>query len=83
MHLPSETGHPAARRNRNSPHIFEEMVLQPGSLPFQPRWPGAGYVPPPIPAGKSRICGLCGKGPHDKNHIDGTAEADAESPNWG
>jgi hypothetical protein len=74
---------PVEAPEANRPHIFQDVQLMSGSMPFQPRFPGAMYTPPPIPAGKSQVCGLCGKGRHDKNHIDGIAEADAESPDWG
>jgi len=65
------------------PHVFIEVDLLPMSPPLVPRGSMGMYIPPPTPAGKSTICGVCRKPRTDRVHIEGEAEADAESPKWG
>ena len=67
---------------KHQPHVFEEMDLLPMSKPFT-TYPGAPYTPPATPAGKSVVCGICKKPRADRIHIEGEAQADAESPHWG
>jgi hypothetical protein len=69
--------------NKHEPHVFEEVDLLPFSPPLAPRGPGNLFVPPATPAGQSLICGICSNPRSDRIHIDGEAQADAESPKWG
>ena len=69
--------------DKHKPHVFEELDLMPFSLPLGVRGEMDPYVPPPTPAGRSRVCGVCGLPKSDRVHIEGEAEADAESPRWG
>ena len=71
-----------AETDKHQPHTFEEIDLLPMSRPHSNIGMGP-YVPPPTPGGKSVICGICRKPRGDRIHIEGEAEADAESPNWG
>jgi hypothetical protein len=66
----------------NSPHVFVEQDVLPLSRPIMEAG-DSGYVPPPTPGGVSQICGLCGKDRENHLHIEGEAQADAESPRWG
>jgi hypothetical protein len=79
----SESNQRVAAPDPHKPHSFEEVQLLSGSMPFPPRGVAGPYVAPPIPGGESRLCGLCGKARSDHLHIEGEAEADAESPRWG
>jgi hypothetical protein len=53
------------------------------SGPFVGRGGSMVYSSPPIPGGKSKVCGLCATPKSDRIHIEGELEADAESPKWG
>jgi hypothetical protein len=71
-------------RTSNKPHVFQEVDLLPMTTPLVTQDIGGGpYTPPPTPGGKSQICGVCRKPRTDRLHIEGEAEADAESPTWG
>ena len=73
----------ASASEAGKPHVFEEMDLLPMTNPFTNQGLGGPYTPPPTPGGKSLVCGLCKKPRTDRIHIEGEAEADAESPHWG
>lgn len=68
--------------DKHQPHVFEEVELPPVSKPFTSQGVGP-YTPPPIPPGKSLVCGICRKPREDRVHIEGEARADSESPHWG
>jgi hypothetical protein len=68
--------------DKKKPHVFVEVDLLPFSPPLGARGM-AFYTPPPVPAGRSKICGVCRASRDDRIHIDGETDADAESPNWG
>jgi len=68
---------------KHQPHVFEEVDVMPDSPPLSALGPLSMYVPPATPAGKSMVCGVCGLPRRDRVHIEGEAEADAESPRWG
>jgi hypothetical protein len=72
----------SAKLDKHEPHVFQEVDLLPMSRPFTTQGVGP-YTPPATPGGKSQVCGLCRKPREDRIHIEGEAEADAESPNWG
>jgi hypothetical protein len=44
---------------------------------------GGPYTPPPVPASRALMCGLCRKPREDRIHVEGEIEADFESPRWG
>jgi hypothetical protein len=69
--------------DKHQPHVFVDMDLMPFSPPLVPRGVGSSFNPPPIPGGKSKLCGICHGPKSDRVHIEGEAEADAESPKWG
>jgi hypothetical protein len=65
-------------------HVFQEVDVLPMATPSNTLEVGLGpYATPPTPIIKSQVCGLCRKPRMDRVHIEGEAEADAESPNWG
>lgn len=69
--------------DKHEPHVFEEVDLLPFSAPMGAKGVGNMYVPPATPTDHSRICGICSAPKSDRIHIDGEAQADAESPKWG
>jgi hypothetical protein len=64
------------------PHVFQEVDLLSMAKP-QGHIVMGPYTPPPMPAGKSVVCGICKKPRGDRIHIEGETQADAESPRWG
>ena len=68
--------------DQHQPHVFVGVDLLPMSKPFTVGGVGP-YTPPPTSAGNSRVCGVCKKPLADRIHIEGEAQADAESPHWG
>ena len=67
--------------DKTKPHVFEPIEV----LPLSPVGARgiASYTPPPVPGSTSKVCAVCRGQQHDRIHIDGEGEADAESPNWG
>jgi hypothetical protein len=74
------SGSGASTVDKNLPHVFLEVDLMSFSPPMVQR---VMYVPPPVPGGKSTLCSVCHLPKSDRIHIEGEAEADAESPRWG
>jgi len=69
--------------DKHQPHIFEpgpEVALDPRAGAVQGAADTEGTNVPPAGGPK---CALCGAPRADKLHIEGKAEADAESPRWG
>jgi hypothetical protein len=66
----------------NRPHVFQEMEIPPVTEPFTSHM-GGPYTPPPVPASRALMCGLCRKPREDRIHVEGEIEADFESPRWG
>jgi hypothetical protein len=68
--------------DKNQPHVFEDVY----EIPMVPP---AGVTGsewnqlPVIPGRESTLCRLCHAPRGDRLHIEGEAEADGESPNWG
>jgi hypothetical protein len=66
----------ASAPDKDQPHTFQpapDSPLQQG-IPAE----GTGQAP----AGEPN-CALCGAPRGDRKHLEGKAEADTESPNWG
>ena len=78
----SEPAEPGQTPDKHQPHVFEEVDLLPMSQPFTTQGVGP-YTPPPTAGSKAIVCGICKKPRADRIHIEGEAEADAESPHWG
>jgi hypothetical protein len=82
MTSPHESTYPA-HADRHEPHVFQPIDFMPMSPPFGLRGVAGVFTPTKLNSGKSRICGICRLPRADRMHIDGEANADAESPNWG
>jgi hypothetical protein len=72
-----------AAPDADKPHVFVELDLPQVAEAVSPGGTRGVFVPPKMGAIKSQVCGLCRKPRMDRLHIEGEAEADAESPNWG
>jgi hypothetical protein len=68
---------------KRQPHVFMEFDQLPVSPPLGNQGVGGGFIPPAVPGGHSKQCGICGAPRTDRIHLDGEAAADAESPKWG
>jgi hypothetical protein len=69
--------------DKNAPHAFEpspEVPLNPRAGAMQEAVGGAGTD---LSQASGSTCALCGAPQGDQLHIEGKAEADAESPRWG
>ena len=78
-----------ADTDKHQPHVFVDVDELPMTPPFgvdqgaAGGTPGGGFTQPPIPGRKSTLCGICHAPRSDRLPIEGEAEADAESRNWG
>jgi hypothetical protein len=69
--------------DRHQPHAFAEVDELPMTQAAEPLGRGGGFLSPPVPMRKSSLCAICHMPKGDRIHIEGEAEADAESPTWG
>jgi hypothetical protein len=75
----------ATSPDKDQPHAFEPTPEVPIVYPrtgimLQQGLPAEGMGLPHV---SGSHCALCGRPREDRMHIEGEAEADAESPNWG
>lgn len=63
------------------PHVFVEQDVP--SMAMLAGDNGRGFVPAGSPLTTASVCGLCRKPRGDRVHVEGRAEADSESSNWG